>query len=339
MALHVPEPTSRRNVPAVAAFDSQSPFVFSFVPRCRRYRAASLYHRAVSLDRFHALHLERDRAESFGSVAEQYDRYRPAFPDALLDDLAVMAGSTEVLDVGSGTGKVARGLAQRGLSVLGVELDPRMVAVARGHGIDVEVAPFETWDDAGRRFDLVTCGDAWHWIEPRRGAEKVAHVLRPRGAFVRFWNVQLLDEPVMAALDVVFTRGTRRKHASTGVVPPYESCPPTTRSPSMARSPSSMQRRTSPERRASTGEDWAGVLPGRSAIISACQESAWRYYARRSGRQSSTSARRSACGSQRPPCSCAVPDLWWGLGRSPLGVERIPLPGGVRAPRVQKGGG
>jgi SAM-dependent methyltransferase len=141
----------------------------------------------VSLAHFLALHLERDRAESFGSVAEQYDRYRPAFPDALLGDLAAMAGSTEVLDVGSGTGKVARGLAQRGLSVLGIELDPRMAEVARGQGVRVEIARFEEWNDVGRRFDLLTCGDAWHWIEPKRGAEKVAHVLRPGGAFVRFW--------------------------------------------------------------------------------------------------------------------------------------------------------
>jgi hypothetical protein len=56
-----------------------------------------LYHRAVSLDRFHALHLERDRAESFGSVAEQYDRYRPAFPGALLDDLAAAGRSPDGL--------------------------------------------------------------------------------------------------------------------------------------------------------------------------------------------------------------------------------------------------
>jgi SAM-dependent methyltransferase len=153
------------------------------------------------------MHLDRGRAESFGSVAEDYDRHRPAFPDALLDDLVALGG-TAALDMCCGTGKVARGLAQRGVSVLGVELDPRMAAVARGHGVCVEVARFEEWDDAGRRFDLVTCGDAWHWIEPKRGAAKVALVLRPGGTFIRFWNIQLLSEPVMQALDVVY-----RQHA------------------------------------------------------------------------------------------------------------------------------
>ena len=179
------------------------------------------YHHAVVVDDFLARHLERDRAESFGSVAEQYDRYRPAFPDALLDDLAAMTGPTPVLDVGCGTGKVARGLARRGLPVLGVELDPRMAEVARGQGVPVEIARFEEWDDAGRRFDLLTCGDAWHWIEPSRGAEKVSQVLRPGGAFARFWNIQLLDEPVMAALDVVYEKYAPEVFV-IGRVPPYE---------------------------------------------------------------------------------------------------------------------
>jgi SAM-dependent methyltransferase len=148
------------------------------------------------------LHLDRDRAESFGSLAEAYDRHRPGFPDALLDDLAALGA--DALDVGCGTGKVARGLAARGVKVVGVELDPRMAAVARGHGVYVEVAAIEEWEDGGRRFDVVTCGDAWHWIEPRRGEATIARVLRPGGAFVRFWNVQLLDEEVMRALDVVY---------------------------------------------------------------------------------------------------------------------------------------
>jgi len=149
------------------------------------------------------LHLDRQRAESFGSAAEDYDRYRPGFPDALIDDVAALR-ATHALDVGCGTGRVARLLTARAIDVLGVELDPRMAAVARAHGVRVEVARFEEWDDGGRRFDLVASGDTWHWIDPKRGAAKAALVLRPGGALVRFWNLQLLDEPVMEALDPVY---------------------------------------------------------------------------------------------------------------------------------------
>jgi SAM-dependent methyltransferase len=147
----------------------------------------------------------RARAESFGSIAEVYDRYRPSAPDSLLDEFAALKPE-RVLDVGCGTGKVARGLIARGLSVLGVELDERMAAIARGHGVPVEVAAFEDWDDAGRTFDLITCGDAWHWIDPERGWRKIGHVLRPGGTVARFWNHHDVDEPLRSAFAAVYRR-------------------------------------------------------------------------------------------------------------------------------------
>lgn len=148
------------------------------------------------------LHLDRARAESFGAIAEAYDRHRPDFPATLLDDVAALGG--RALDIGCGTGKVARGLARRGVAVVGIDVDPEMARVARSHGVAVEVARFETWDDAGRRFDVVTCGDAWHWLEPAAAVARVAHVLRPGGSLVRFFNLQVLDDTVMDALDRVY---------------------------------------------------------------------------------------------------------------------------------------
>ncbi|MFD0731421.1 class I SAM-dependent methyltransferase [Planotetraspora mira] len=136
-------------------------------------------------------------------MAEQYDRYRPVCPDALIEDFVALRPE-QVLDVACGTGKVAVPLAKHGLSVLGVEMDERMADVARGHGIPVEIAPFETWDDAGRRFDLITCGSAWHWIDPALGVSKAAKVLRPGGVIARFWSYHLLEEPVLTAFDAVY---------------------------------------------------------------------------------------------------------------------------------------
>jgi SAM-dependent methyltransferase len=149
------------------------------------------------------LHLDRARAGSFGSVAEQYDRFRPTYPASLIDDLAGLRPA-KVLDVGCGTGKVAVSLAERGLSVLGVEVDERMAEVARGHGIDVQVAAFESWDNAGRTFDLITCGDAWHWIDPARGVAKTADVTETGGTIARFWTTALLSEPAIAAFDPIY---------------------------------------------------------------------------------------------------------------------------------------
>lgn len=141
---------------------------------------------------------------SFGIDAEAYDRTRPTYPTAVVDALA--AGVTDAVDVGCGTGKLSRLLAERGVRVVGVEHDERMAAVARRHGVDVEVARFEDWDAGGRRFDLVTAAQAWHWVDPHAGAAKAAAVLRPGGRLAVVWNLFRHDPADEARLDEVYAR-------------------------------------------------------------------------------------------------------------------------------------
>ena len=75
------------------------------------------------------VHQERERADSFGAVARDYDRYRPRYPAQLIDDLVASRIET-ALDVGAGTGISSRQLADRGVDVLALEPDPRMAEVA-----------------------------------------------------------------------------------------------------------------------------------------------------------------------------------------------------------------
>lgn len=157
-------------------------------------------------------HLDRARAESFGATADLYDRHRPPYSEALFDDLADPRPN-DVLDVGCGTGRAARRLMERGLRVLGVEVDERMARVARGYGVEVELGAFESWDDAGRRFDLVTCGEAWHWIDPVLGVEKAAKVLRPGAVCARFWGFNVVDDPLASGLDAVYARHAPGAHS------------------------------------------------------------------------------------------------------------------------------
>jgi SAM-dependent methyltransferase len=148
---------------------------------------------------------DRSRAESFGAVAELYDRARPTYPPALVDAL-VADRPRRVLDVGCGTGIAGALLAARGCDVLGVEIDPRMAAVARGKGLEVEIAPFESWDERDRSFDLVICGQAWHWIDPRAGAVKAAQVLSTGGGVGLFWNFGRLPADVGERLAAIYDR-------------------------------------------------------------------------------------------------------------------------------------
>ena len=151
------------------------------------------------------MHENRGRAESFGVDAERYDRARPSYPAAIVDEL-LASKPGRVLDVGCGTGKVARLFLARGCEVLGVEPDSRMAGVARSHGILVEVATFELWNPAHRMFDLVVCGQAWHWIDPSLGTQRAASVLVPGGRLAIFWNRGGHDAPTQAALNEAYVR-------------------------------------------------------------------------------------------------------------------------------------
>jgi SAM-dependent methyltransferase len=145
-------------------------------------------------------------AESFGVDVERYDRARPGYPDAMVDRIVAASPGPDVLDVGAGTGIEARQFQAAGCKVLGVEPDARMAEFARRGGIDVEVATFEAWDPAGRTFDAVIAGTAWHWVDPVAGAAKAAQVLRPGGRFAAFWHVFNLPPEVADAFVTVYQR-------------------------------------------------------------------------------------------------------------------------------------
>lgn len=138
--------------------------------------------------------------------AERYDRTRSRYPDALVERIVAASPGPDFLDVGCGTGIEARQLQAAGCRVLGVEPDARMAAFARRRGLQVEVATFETWDPAGRTFDTVVAGTAWHWVDPVAGAAKAARVLRPGGLLAPFHHTADLPPAVAAAFAEVYRR-------------------------------------------------------------------------------------------------------------------------------------
>jgi SAM-dependent methyltransferase len=151
-------------------------------------------------------HKNRQLAQWFGLDAARYDRARPGYPEALVDRIIELSPGKNFLDVGCGTGISARPFQAAGCTVLGVEPDARMADFARGRGLDVEVAQLEDWDPAGRTFDAVVSGTAWHWVDPLAGARKVAGVLPPHGMLALFDNSFEPPPAIMAAQAEAFRR-------------------------------------------------------------------------------------------------------------------------------------
>ncbi|MBU0495465.1 MAG: class I SAM-dependent methyltransferase [Chloroflexi bacterium] len=138
----------------------------------------------------------RDPTERFSSRVENYVRYRPGYPPALVDLLAAhcqLTPQTRVADVGSGTGKLTALFVQHGNPVWAVEPNAEMRHAAErllaGRPGFVSVAgraEATTLPDAS--VDLVAAGQAFHWFQREPARLEFARILRPGGWVALVWN-------------------------------------------------------------------------------------------------------------------------------------------------------
>ncbi|MGW6318626.1 class I SAM-dependent methyltransferase [Streptomyces sp. NPDC055099] len=131
-----------------------------------------------------------DRALSFGSIAEAYERFRPGYPVELVDRVMAYAGRPvrTALEIGAGTGKATRLFARQGVAVTATDPDGEMLAELRKHvpaGVRTERAAFEDLRP-GDRYGLVYAAAALHWTKPEGRWSRVAAFLEPGGVFASF---------------------------------------------------------------------------------------------------------------------------------------------------------
>lgn len=143
----------------------------------------------------------------FDDVAEAYDRFRPSYPAALIDEACSVGGleaGSRVLEIGCGTGKLTGALAERGLDVEAVDPGPRLVEIARRRvpAARLHIATFEDVALASGVFDAAFSAMAFHWVPADVGWSKTARVLRPGGLLALIWYVNgstELDTAMLAA--------------------------------------------------------------------------------------------------------------------------------------------
>jgi len=132
----------------------------------------------------------------FGSVAEEYERVRPTYPAALVDEACSRAGvrpDDTVVEIGCGTGKLTRALTERGVSVEAVEPDAELISLASRlvpeEAVRFHQARFEEVELPLGVFPAVFAATSFHWIDPSVGWRKVADLLVPGGVFALLSHV------------------------------------------------------------------------------------------------------------------------------------------------------
>jgi SAM-dependent methyltransferase len=137
-----------------------------------------------------------EASRSFNSVPADYDAYRPGYPRELVDSLIELTGispSGKILEIGAGTGKATRLLAERGFSILCIEPGPALAVVAARNlqafpVVQFEVCRFEDWQGIANSFDLVFSAQAFHWVPKEVGYARAARALKSQGYLALFWN-------------------------------------------------------------------------------------------------------------------------------------------------------
>jgi SAM-dependent methyltransferase len=147
--------------------------------------------RATKADRY---------GEFFNDVAEEYDRHRPAYPDALIDRACEVGGldpGATVLEIGCGTGQLTRSLLARGLRVTTIEPGERLIARARaqldGAGeVEFVNRRLEKASLRHANYSAAFSGSAIHWVDPDVSWRMVADGLADGGtlALVSYFGLQ-----------------------------------------------------------------------------------------------------------------------------------------------------
>ncbi len=159
-----------------------------------------------------------DCSPDFARTAVDYARHRAGFPPELLDRLAatgIARPGARVMDLGTGTGSLARLFAQRGCEVTGVDIAAPLLEQARrldskaGVQITYVEAPAEATGLPDGEFDVVSAGQCWHWFDRPAAAREVARLLVSGGTVViAHFDWLPIEGNVVAATEEVILRYT-----------------------------------------------------------------------------------------------------------------------------------
>lgn len=126
----------------------------------------------------------------FTGRADNYDKYRPSYPEELLDWLYINTNAKNVADIGAGTGKFTACLAKKPWNITAVEPNSDMLDKLRINLPEV-IAVQASAENTGLpsdSFDLITVAQAFHWFDKEQFKAECQRLLKDDGRLAIVWN-------------------------------------------------------------------------------------------------------------------------------------------------------
>ena len=154
--------------------------------------------------------------------AAAYAAFRPTYPRAVLDVISSFIkrnfgpGFGVAVDVGCGSGQSTFFLSDLFQKVVGVDISAAQIANARAKcstkqlpnakQVEFKTGSAQELPVETSSADLVTCAQAWHWLDPEVLYVEAKRVLRPRGclAVYGYGNVRLANEKGQALVSAFY---------------------------------------------------------------------------------------------------------------------------------------
>lgn len=134
--------------------------------------------------------IDHGRPIDWGHASADYARYRAGYPPSFFNRITALGiglPNQRILDLGTGTGNLAREFACRGCKVTGIDISEVQIAEAgrlaaeQGTQVDFRVASAEQTGLPDRSFDVITASQCWLYFDRDKAAAEVKRLLAPDG--------------------------------------------------------------------------------------------------------------------------------------------------------------
>lgn len=149
--------------------------------------------------------------QRFSDRVENYRRYRPGYPEAVIDvlmDRCHLDETSVIADIGSGTGIFTRQLLGRNLRVIAIEPNREMRQAAEsllaGYDLFSSVeGRAEASNLPDSMVDLIVSAQAFHWFQRNPARKEFARILKPCGWVALLWNQRKVQQQFQQDYDAL----------------------------------------------------------------------------------------------------------------------------------------